>query len=161
VGEPTNSQNTQANGAPTAEEKILQVYWLKPTGNTIELAPLTLKLSASNNSQALLDAALNKLLAGPTDPSAVTTIPQGTSLRSVTIKQDGVHVDLSKEFTSGGGSTSMIGRLGQVIYTATSLNPNTPVWISVEGKSLKTLGGEGLVLEQPLTRDRYQKDFPR
>jgi spore germination protein GerM len=68
-------------------------------------------------------------------------------------------VDLSQEFTAGGGSASMTGRVAQILYTATSINPNTNVWIDVEGKRLEVLGGEGLVLDQPLTRQNFEKNF--
>ncbi len=53
----------------------------------------------------------------------------------------------------------MAGRLAQILYTATTLEPDAPVWLSVEGKPLEVLGGEGLLLEQPLSRDRFEKDF--
>jgi spore germination protein GerM len=64
----------------------------------------------------------------------------------------------------------MIYRVAQVIYTATSLDPNQKVFISVGGQSIlqrrgyandnnHPLGGEGLILEQPTTRSQFAADF--
>ncbi|MEX0270379.1 GerMN domain-containing protein [Leptolyngbyaceae cyanobacterium UHCC 1019] len=155
-----NTQNPAIDSIPATADKTLQIYWLKPSDTAIELAPRPIKVSSSGDANSLLKTAIQQLLAGSSTANEVTTIPTRTQLRSLSIQPDGIHIDLSKEFTLGGGSTSMTGRLAQILYTATSLNPAMGVWFSVEGKPLETLGGEGLVLEQPLTRQKFEQDFP-
>ncbi len=102
---------------------------------------------------------METLLAGPSSKAETTTIPSGTKLQRIESRNDGIHVDLSSEFTKGGGSTSMTARVAQVLYTATTLNPDADVWLSVNGKPLEVLGGEGLMLDQPITRKSFERDF--
>ncbi|MEG4420532.1 GerMN domain-containing protein [Microcoleus sp. LAD1_D5] len=140
--------------------QIVQVYWVKDASGKFEGVPTKVAVKQAGQPDAALQAAFNSLLAGPKDGNVSSEIPNGTKLRGLSVQNDGVYVDLSAEFTSGGGSNSMTGRLGQVIYTATSLQPNTKVWISVEGKPLELLGGEGLEVAQPSTRQSFDKNFP-
>ncbi|MEG4396282.1 GerMN domain-containing protein [Microcoleus sp. BROC3] len=140
--------------------QTVQVYWVKDASGKFEGVPTPVALKQADKPDATLQAAFNSLLTGPKDATVSSEIPKGTKLRSLSVKNDGVYVDLSAEFTSGGGSTSMTSRLGQVIYTATSLKPNAKVWISVEGKPLELLGGEGLEVAQPSTRQSFDKNFP-
>ena len=160
VQSPTTSTSPQSSQTvQTPNEKAVKIYWLKDTGNHFAVVPSSITLRNSDNPSTVLDDAFKSLLAGSTDPKLTTTIPQGTKLRSLEVRDDGVHVDLSQEFTTGGGSASMTGRLAQVIYTATSLNPTAKVWINVEGKKLDVLGGEGLEIEQPMTRKSFEENF--
>jgi spore germination protein GerM len=56
----------------------------------------------------------------------------------------------------------MIYRVAQVLYTATSLDPKAKVFLSVESQPLDEnhpLGGEGLILRQPMTRQDFAQDF--
>lgn len=141
-------------------QQNVQIYWLRSVGDRVEITPATASVSAAGQPEALLKAALEEILKGnPSSANLTSTIPQSTQLRQVKIQDDGVHVDLSQDFTMGGGSTSMTGRLGQIIYTATTLDPNAAVWISVEGKPLEVLGGEGLLVDQPMTRQGFDQNF--
>ena len=159
---PTATTPTVAPSAqsivPATEQKA-QVYWLNTVNNKIEVVPSTIPVKDTNNKGKIIEAALNSLLLGPVDKGLATTIPKGTKLKEVSLQGDGVHIDLSKQFTTGGGSTSMTGRVAQVLYTASSLDPTTKVWLKVEGKPLEVLGGEGLELEQPMTRENFKKNF--
>ncbi|MEH2075601.1 MAG: GerMN domain-containing protein [Nostoc sp.] len=144
---------------PVANEKTPNVYWLTPKDKNVALVPQPVKVASILPNQPL-EAAFQSLLAGPpAEATGSTTIPKGTKLLGLKSENNEVHVNLSEDFTSGGGSTSMMGRVGQVVYTATSLNPKAKVYIDVNGKPLDVLGGEGLELQQPLTRESFDKNY--
>jgi len=137
-----------------------QVFWVTDADGRLVLTPQSISLPADASATAKLEAAFDTLLQGAeSEGEGVSTIPAGTTLRQLSVEGDGIHVDLSAEFQQGGGSFSMRGRLGQIIYTATGLDPDAPVWISVQGEPLTLLGGEGLEVEQPMTRESYQTAF--
>jgi spore germination protein GerM len=141
-----------------------QVYWLRSNQNKLILVAKSLPANTSDSTpQQVLTTAIQQLLAAQPSDNLSSTIPKGTKLRSLQVKSDGIHIDLSREFRAGGGSTSMIYRVAQTIYTATSLDPNQKVFLSVEGQSIDKehpLGGEGLILPQPITRTQFEADFP-
>jgi spore germination protein GerM len=138
-----------------------QVYQLEIVNNRIQLTSRTIYTTTTSSKLALTQA-LEKLLAQPIVFNPVSTIPQQTRLLHLDITKDGVYVDLSKEFAQGGGSSSMIYRVAQVLYTATSIDSQSPVFLSIEGKPLNDnyqLGGEGLTLEYPMTRQQFNREF--
>ncbi len=162
ASEAPTAQPTQPSSpaSPAVSEQSVQVYWLKSVDAGFELVPAAVSVAAADQPEPLLEAALEAMLQGDAPTADLTsTVPAGTSLRQVEVKADGVHVDLSQEFTSGGGSASMMGRVGQIIYTATTIDPDAPVWIAVEGEPLEVLGGEGLLIDQPMTREAFQQNF--
>ncbi|MBN1458999.1 MAG: GerMN domain-containing protein [Armatimonadetes bacterium] len=101
-------------------------------------------------------AAVGLLLAGPSgaESSAGMTseIPDGTRLRGLSVGNGLATVDLDAGFASGGGTSSMYLRLGQLVYTLTEFPTVDRVWLKVDGELLTSLGGEGLLLRQPLSR---------
>lgn len=166
--QPTKPVITPKPNTPTATTKAetkAEIYLLEDKKGKLQLVarPVAIEQKAANQA-AILEQSFNRLLAQSNSTTATnqptSAIPKATKLRSIKVDKDNITVDLSPEFTSGGGSASMTGRLGQVIYTATSLNPKAKVFLSVNGKPLETLGGEGLEITQPITRESFQKDFP-
>lgn len=162
IGESPESKIFPLAVTPETEavtKKTVQLYWIKDTAGEIDLVSSTVTLEVPDQNDAVLKAAFNRLLAGPNDTATFSAIPEGTKLQALTVENNGIYIDLSEEFTSGGGSASMISRLGQIIYTASSLQPNAKVWIFVGGKPLEILGGEGLEVNQPTTRENFQQEF--
>ncbi|WP_088243102.1 GerMN domain-containing protein [Calothrix rhizosoleniae] len=158
---PQSTQKPSPDGTSRPnQQQDASIFWLKDNGTNLELVSQSLKISNGDKPNQILEKAFQTLLAGPTEGTGSTTIPRGTKLLSLKQENDTIYVNLSPAFTSGGGSASMMGRLGQVIYTATSLNPNAKVYIQVDGKKLKVLGGEGVEVDQPMTRTAFKQNYP-
>lgn len=89
-----------------------------------------------------------------------TAIPQGTRVLGVDREGSTLVVDLSSEFESGGGSLSMQLRVAQVVYAATQFDGIKSVRITIEGEDVDAIGGEGVVVAEPLTRRDFQDFAP-
>ena len=113
--------------------------------------------------EARLTAAMEALLAGPSADERragiASEIPAGTGLRGVRVGPGMVTVDLTSTFGRGGGSTSMLARVWQVVYTATQ-SPEVPaVQIILDGRRVEALGGEGVMIGSPLERRAVPPSF--
>ena len=157
---PIVKEKTPAIPEPITQEQVVQICWLDPTDESIKLVSNTMTFAKSVKTERVLETALSTLFTDlPEDSVYTTAIPPGTKLLAVTTDKSGIHLNLSQEFISGGGSASMSSRLAQVIYTVTSSKGSEKVWLSVEGKPLKNLGEEGLIVSQPMTRKDFKENF--
>ena len=158
-GTQVTQQPSSDSGKRASQDKDPSIYWLQDTGKEFKLVSQPLQVSTDEEPNQVLNKAFQTLLAGPTKSTGSTTIPSNTKLLSVRQENNSVYVNLSREFISGGGSASMQGRLGQVLYTATTLNTNANVYIQVDGKPLEVLGGEGVEVKQPMNRTDFKQDY--
>jgi spore germination protein GerM len=109
-------------------------------------------------------AAVQALLEGPSDfeqgYGLTTAIPDGSQFLGLTIEDHIAHVDLTSEYESGGGTLSMSMRLAQVVYTLMQFPTVKGVVFSLDGEPIEVLGGEGVVIDHPLTRKDYADLLP-
>lgn len=104
--------------------------------------------------------AMEQLLAGPRSSDLGTAIPAGTKLRGVHVEGGTATVDLTDAYVSGGGSLSMQERVAQVVYTLTQFHSVSGVLFEIEGQRVETIGGEGLIVSEPVTREQYSEFAP-
>jgi hypothetical protein len=115
---------------------------------------------------AVARAAVTALLNGPTAAEAgsgtriTSAIPANTVLLDIAISNGIATVDLSREFESGGGSASMVGRLAQVVYTVTQFPSVRSVNFRLDGQPVEVFSGEGIVLDGPSERGHYTEQLP-
>ncbi len=77
-------------------------------------------------------------------------VPSETRILSIREGKNNVLIDLSPAFESGGGAESTYIRIHQLIKTAKA-NTNLPVFLYINGKQADVIGGEGIMIKQPLT----------
>jgi spore germination protein GerM len=143
------------------QETRVSVYFTGPADGSSTLVAVQ-RTVTGRGAEAVLKAALEALLAGPTAAERgrglLTEIPTGTRLRRVTVREGVATIDLTEEIASGGGSTSMLARLWQIVYTGTQHSAAPQVRLLIEGQERSGLGGEGVVIDRPIGRPPV---FPR
>ena len=161
---PTGSSDpgASASAAPTGSTLVRSYLWL---GGLPGSEGLVAVLRDVPGTKSVATAAVTALLAGPTSGetarSITTAVPDGSRLLHLSIDGSGVAtVDLSAEFESGGGSASVMTRLGQMVYTLTQFPTVKSVVFQIEGVTRTTFSSEGVVLDKPVTRADYVSLLP-
>jgi hypothetical protein len=109
-------------------------------------------------------AAMRALLEGPTtdekQAGMVSSVPEGTTFLGLNVENGVATVDLSKEYESGGGSMSMFMRLAEVVFTLTQFPTVEGVNFKLDGQPIEVLGGEGIIIDHPMSRTDFEDQSP-
>jgi germination protein M len=151
-GQPESTTTTAG-----ADSTTVRVYFSRDEkmAAATRVVPKTAQLGA---------AAVKALLQGPTaeekQDGMVSCIPEGTTFLGLDIKNGVATVNLSQEYDSGGGSLSMFTRLAQMVFTLTQFQSVDGVRFKLDGKLIDTLGGEGIIIDEPVDRADYEDMSP-
>ncbi|MDE6138442.1 MAG: GerMN domain-containing protein [Candidatus Gastranaerophilales bacterium] len=103
--------------------------------------------------------AVTSLIRGPKSEEknfgVYTEIPSGAEVISISEQSDKVIVNLNSAFVTGGGTESLYKRLYQLIKTV-KLNSSLPVYLYIDGQRADVVGGEGIMLSQPLSNSSLE-----
>lgn len=173
--EPTDEQTSDApdpqpanNDDAKVKMTSIRLYFLAPGGSTPARAdPFLVSVHRDIPSTPRIAlATLRELVDGPSGADRAlisgisTAVPDETLVLDVAVSGGLATVNLSREFESGGGSLSMFARLAQVTYTVTQFPTVDRVQFQLDGRPVTVFSGEGIVLDQPVSRDDYLDLLP-
>jgi spore germination protein GerM len=103
---------------------------------------------------------IQSLLAGPTETEKkrglISVIPPNSRLLSATVKDGIAYLNFNDAFQFNTyGVEGYTAQLKQIVWTATEFTTVQGIQILIEGKSPVYLGGEGIRIDKPLTRDSF------
>ncbi len=142
---------------PKVEEKekvYVHIFFIGQNANHEEVYKAVKREYDEEIDGSKLKFAIHSLVTGPKvnerEKGVYTEIPVGTEILSIRELPDKAIINLSSEFETGGGTDSLYKRLYQLIKTARR-NSEVPVYLYIEGERADVVGGEGIMLSQPLS----------
>lgn len=146
-----NPTDININDEPVEKHqfKTVKIFITDSNGN---LRSVNRKCDATVE-KSCFEFAIKELVKAPTkwekSKGLSSEIPSETKILSVREGGNNVLIDLSSAFESGGGAESTYIRVLQLIKTARA-NTNLPVYLYINGKQADVIGGEGVMIKQPL-----------
>lgn len=148
-------------GIPGQDQESVRtviLYFLKIEDDGL-ISTREVKRRIASTESPLTDT-IQTLLSGPSEAEIrsglVSLIPHGTKLRSIVVRGSTAIIDFNESFMYNRyGSEGFASQLKQVVYTATVFPSVQDVQILVEGKERDYLGGEGVYIGKPLSRNSF------
>ena len=147
---PSNLGGEEIPVQQPAEQKEVKNIKIFISDSNGKLRSVNRKCDSENS---CFEFAIKELVSAPSkwekSKGFTSDIPQGTKVLSVREGSGNVIIDLSSAFEAGGGTESTYRRIEQVIKTANA-NTKLPVYLYINGKQANVIGGEGIMIKQPL-----------
>jgi len=139
-----------------AKTKNVKIFLLNNLG---ELKPVNRECNLAQEDSCIAFA-FQELLSAPTKlekaQGFTSEIPIGTKILSIRESKDSAMIDLSNNFEIGGGAESTYMRIRQIIKTANA-NTSLPTYLYINGKQANVIGGEGIMIKQPLSERSFDE----
>lgn len=138
------------------EKVYVNVFFIGQNANKEEVYKAVNREYDETTDGSQIKFAIKSLIAGPkTEEKAkgvYTEIPSATKIVSINESQAEVIINLNSAFEQGGGTESLYKRLYQLIKTA-KRNTTKPVYLYIDGNKAEVIGGEGIMITQPLNEN--------
>jgi spore germination protein GerM len=165
-GEGTSASSSQGGLNAGAQKPSVAASKIRPTAlffiridDDGAIVRQEVKRNLSVSDSPLTDA-LEALLKGPNEDEMrkklITLVPLGTKLLGVEVRGSTAFVNFSDDFMYNHyGIEGYAGQLKQIVYTATSFPTVQDVQILINGQRHDYLGGEGVYIGKPLSRNSF------
>lgn len=136
------------------EKEFVNVYFIGKNEHNEEVYKAVKREYSQDVDGSKIRFAVNSLIRGPKPDERIrgvyTEVPLDAKVINISESDDKIIVNLNSAFVTGGGTESLYKRLYQLIKTV-KLNSNLPVYLYIDGQRADVVGGEGIMLSQPLS----------
>jgi spore germination protein GerM len=160
VSERTVEEMPAENSATEEQQKeYVNVYFIGKNEHNEEVYKAVKRLYNKDIDGSKIKFAVTSLIRGPKpdekQKGVYTEVPSGSEIINITEQPNRIIVNLNSTFVNGGGTESLYKRLYQLIKTV-HLNTSLPVYLYIDGQQADVVGGEGIMLSQPLSNSSLE-----
>ena len=141
------------------EDQYVNIYFIGKNENNEEVYKAVKRVYNKEIDGSQIRFAVNELIKGPKQEEhakgVYTAIPSDSEVINISELSDKVIVNLNSAYVTGGGTDSLYKRLYQLIKTV-KLNSKLPVYLFIDGQRADVVGGEGIMLSQPLSNSSLE-----
>jgi hypothetical protein len=156
----TNPRTVSPASAPiaAARSRTASLYFVRIDDDGV-IVRQEAKRQIPVSDSPLLDS-LSALLKGPSEEEIrkklISLVPQGSKLLSAQLRGSTAFLNFNEAFMYNHyGIEGYAGQLKQIVYTATAFPTVQDVQILIEGEKHDYLGGEGVYIGRPLSRNSF------
>lgn len=147
-------EQTQKTESESKTKEYVNIYFIGKNEKEQEVYKAVKREYDSDVDGSKIKFSINSLISGPRPEEkqrgVYTEIPSTVHVLNINEHSDRVIVNLDSSFVNGGGADSLYKRLYQLIKTV-KLNSVKPVYLYIDGHKADVIGGEGIMLSQPLS----------
>lgn len=154
---PDSTQNTQVTEQPTVttapeQKRTVSLTLYFPNSNVDGVVPIQRQVEIDKD-EKLEEVIFKELQKGPKGTSQDSTIPQGTKLLSVEVKESICYLDLSKEFVDNnpGGTAFETVLINSIVNSLTELSEIIKVQFLIEGEKREVYSH--MIFDEPFERN--------
>lgn len=159
VAERSVAEEVVDDKSQTQEKEYVNVYFIGKNEHNEEVYKAVKREYSKDVDGSKIKFAVTSLIRGPKPEEkqrgVYTEVPAASDVINITEQPDKVVVNLNSAFVTGGGTESLYKRLYQLIKTA-KLNSALPVYLYIDGQRADVIGGEGIMLSQPLSNSSLE-----
>lgn len=162
--EPIKPDDIEVSQRSVAEERtekveekskeFVNVFFIGRNENNEEVYKAVKRVYNKNVDGSKIRFAVYTLVKGPKAEEirkgVYSEIPSEAQVINVKEQPEQVIVNLNSAFVNGGGADSLYKRLYQLIKTVRQ-NSDLPVYLYIDGQKADVIGGEGIMITQPLS----------
>lgn len=153
VSQNEENEATDEENVSKKADTYINVFFIGKNENGDELYRAVKRKYDKDENGQQLSFAISKLVEGPNqierEKGIYSEIPSGTKVISVVETDKKAIINLTSAFDNGGGTDGLYKRLYQLVKTANK-NTRLPVYLYIDNKQVDVIGGEGLMINQPL-----------
>lgn len=135
-------------------KEYVNIYFIGKNEHNEEVYKAVKRVYNKDVDGSRLRFAVSSLISGPKPEErqrgVYTEVPSGSEVINITEQPNKVIINLNSAFVNGGGTDSLYKRLYQLIKTV-HLNSKLPVYLYIDGQQADVVGGEGIMISQPLS----------